>query len=187
MYTDKITRESILLRALSNIKRNGENQSDTGVTRLIWEQEGRLSMSFDSSWKESFRTPVKRITFYGDKFFVESNHSRYEVSCREPDGLWHGPTPGTITLGYIEGKFLDSTLAELDGIRGEEASLEVIAESGSNADVYAIMTLNGMSYSLRKIYFEVAPVDFGTKGEYIYVLTLYTPRNCYRMVVKRGA
>ena len=34
MYTDKITRESILLRALSNIKRNGENQSDTGVTRL---------------------------------------------------------------------------------------------------------------------------------------------------------
>ena len=50
MYTDKITRESILLRALSNIKRNGENQSDTGVTRLIWEQEGRLSMSFDSSW-----------------------------------------------------------------------------------------------------------------------------------------
>lgn len=188
MVVDKITNEYVLLRAYSVLKNKGGVNSDTGVVRIVWTPEGGLSMSFDSSWKKSFRCPVRRFGFYGDKFFVESNRSRYEVSSLEPDGLWRGPEPGTITLGYLEGKFLDSTLAEIGEKEGAKASLEIIAKVGSNVDTYAIMTFEGdRSYPLRKSCFEVVPVGLGTKGEYSYVLTLYTPRNCYRMVVERGA
>lgn len=186
--TDKITKENVLLRAFSEIKVYGANNSDTGVVRIVWNPEGGLSMSFDSSWKKSFRCPVKRFGFYGDKFFVESNRTRYEVSSCEPDGLWKGPEPGTIALGFLEGRFLDSTLGEIGVREGAKASLEVIAEVGSNVDTYAIMTFEGdRSYPLRKMCFEVVPVGLGTRGEYIYVLTAYTPRNQYRMVVERGA
>lgn len=185
---DKITKEDVLLRAFSELKIKGANNTDTGVVRIVWNPEGGLSMSFDSSWNRSFRCPVKRFGFYGDKFFVESNHTRYEVSSREPDGLWRGPEPGTVALGYLEGRFLDSTNAEIGVKEGAKVSLEVIAEVGSNVDTYAVMTFEGdHSYPLRKSCFEVVPVGLGTKGEYAYVLTLYTPRNCYRMAVERGA
>lgn len=184
---DRITKENVLLRAFSELKIHGANNSDTGVVRICLTPEGGLSMIFDSSWSQSFRCPVKRFGFYGDKLFVESNRSRYEVISRESDGLWRGPEPGTITLGYIEGKFLDSTLAEIGELEGAKTSLEIIAKVGSNVDTYAVMILNGMSYPLRKICFEIVPVGLGTQDEYIYVLTLYTPRNCYRMVVERGA
>lgn len=184
---DKITHENVCLRAFSEIIKNGADQRDSGIARLIWTPEGTLSMSFDCFGKEFFQTPVKSFGFYGNKFFIESNHSRYEVSYHEPDGLWHGPVPGEITLGYFKGKLLDSTLAELREYWGTKTSLEIITKSGSNADLYAVMTLNGMSYPLRKICFDAVPVGFGTQGEYSYVLTIYTPRNCYRMVVERGA
>lgn len=188
MAVDKITHENVLLRAFSEIQVKGATNSDTGVVRIVWTPEGGLAMSFDSSWKKSFRCPIRRFGFYGDKFFVESNRTRYEVSSREPDGLWRGPEPGTVTLGYLEGKFLDSTNAEIGELEGAKASLEIIASVGSNVDTYAVMTFEGdHSYPLRKSCFEVIPVSLGTQGEYVYVLTLYTPRNCYRMVVERGA
>ena len=186
--TDRITNENVLLRAFSELKIHGATNTDTGVVRIVWTPEGGLAMSFDSSWRQSFRCPVKRFAFYGDKFFVESNRTRYEITSREPDGLWRGPEPGTIALGYLEGKFLDSSLGEIGAPEGAKVSLEVIAKVGSNVDTYAIMNLSGdRSYPLRKMCFEVVPVGLGTQGEYIYVLTLYTPRNCYRMVVERGA
>lgn len=188
MVIDKITHENVLLRAFSELRIKGANNSDTGVVRICWTPEGGLSMSFDSSWKNSFRCPVKRFGFYGDKFYVESNRTRYEVISREPDGLWRGPEPGTITLGFLEGKFLDSTLGEIGVPEGTKVSLEVIARLDSNVDTYAIMNFSEeRSYPLRKMCFEVVPVGFGTHGEYIYVLTLYTPRHEYRMVVERGA
>lgn len=188
MVVDRITKENVLLRAFSEIKICGAHNTDTGVVRIVWTPEGGLSMSFDSSWKKSFRCPVKRFGFYGDKFFVESNRTRYEITSREPDGLWRGPEPGTVTLGFLAGRFLDSTIGEIGEKEGAKTSLEIIAKIDSNVDTYAIMNFEGgRSYPLRKSCFEVIPVSLGTKGEYVYVLTLYTPRNCYRMVVERGA
>ena len=188
LVTDKITKENVLLRAFSEIKVHGANNTDTGVVRICWTPEGGLAMSFDSSWRQSFRCPVKRFGFYGDKFFVESNRTRYEITSREPDGLWRGPEPGTVALGFLEGKFLDSSLGEIGVPEGTKVSLEVIAKIDSNVDTYAVMTFSeDRSYPLRKMCFEVVPVGLGTQGESIYVLTLYTPRNCYRMVVERGA
>ena len=188
MAVDKITKENVLLRAFSELKIHGATNSDTGVVRIVWTPEGGLAMSFDSSWKKSFRCPIRRFGFYGDKFFVESNRTRYEITSREPDGLWRGPEPGTVALGFLEGKFLDSSLGEIGVPEGTKVSLEVIAKIDSNVDTYAVMTFSeDRSYPLRKMCFEVVPVGLGTQGEYIYVLTLYTPRNCYRMVVERGA
>lgn len=176
---DKITNESVCLRAFSELKKIGVNQSDAGVSRLVWNPEGCLSMSFDSSWGESFRAPVRKFAFYGDKFYVESNNSQYEVSCHEPTGLWKGPVPGTVSLGYFKGWFLDSTLDDLGEPTGSEASLEIVADEGSNDNLFAILSINGHSWPLRKL------VCFGSeRRKYYYMLTVYTSRNRYRMVLK---
>ena len=184
MKKDKI-KESVLLRAFSDIK-NGENQmEDTGIVHLIMREGGILMRFNGSSSGESFQIPVRKVTFYDGKFIVESYRgSRYSVSIHESEGLWRGPKIGQIAVGYADGYLLDST--GLEEKEGSPCALEIITHRGDNKAVCPI--LGGFPYEMGEgTWFEIVPVSLESgEGN---LLSIYIPptRHMHRMVVERGA